>query len=150
MFVLPGSPAANTVLGTSFCVHPSVWSTEMVYVANLFNLLVQQFFVSVIQACANIDITTNIVGFESRSGGVYSIQHYVITFLSDLRQISGFLWVLRFPPPIKLTATIQLKKLLSVALNTTTLTHKHWTWNLTFLGRFYFLKRNYYMFCIFF
>jgi hypothetical protein len=37
---------------------------------------------------------------------VYSIQHYVIKFVSDLRQIGGFLWVLQFPPPIKLTATI--------------------------------------------
>jgi hypothetical protein len=27
-------------------------------------------------------------------------------FVSDLRQVGGFLWVLRFPPPIKLTATI--------------------------------------------
>ena len=36
----------------------------------------------------------------------YSIQHYVINFVSDLRQVSGFLRVLRFPPPIKLTATI--------------------------------------------
>jgi len=34
---------------------------------------------------------------------VYSIQHYVIKFVSDLRQIGGFL---RFPPPIKLTVTI--------------------------------------------
>jgi len=30
-------------------------------------------------------------------------------FVSDLRQVSGFLRVLQFPPPIKLTATIQLK-----------------------------------------
>ena len=37
---------------------------------------------------------------------VYSIQHYVIKFVSDLRQVGGFLRVLRFPPPIKLTATI--------------------------------------------
>jgi hypothetical protein len=29
-------------------------------------------------------------------GEVYSIQHYVIKFLSDLRQIGGFLRVLRF------------------------------------------------------
>ena len=28
------------------------------------------------------------------------IQHYVIQFVSDLRQVGGFL---RFPPPIKLT-----------------------------------------------
>ena len=39
-------------------------------------------------------------------GKMYSIQHYVIKFVSDLRQVGGFLWVLRFPPPIKLTATI--------------------------------------------
>jgi hypothetical protein len=37
---------------------------------------------------------------------VYSIQHYVIKFVSDLRKISGFLLVLQFPPPIKLTTTI--------------------------------------------
>ena len=42
-------------------------------------------------------------------GEVYSIQHYVIKFVSDLRQVGGFLRVLRFPPPIKLTATILLK-----------------------------------------
>ena len=35
-----------------------------------------------------------------------SIQHYVIKFVSDLHHVSGFLWVLRFPPPIKLIATI--------------------------------------------
>jgi hypothetical protein len=42
--------------------------------------------------------------FESRSGR--SVQHYVIKFVSDLRQVGGLLRVLRFPPPIKLTATI--------------------------------------------
>jgi hypothetical protein len=30
------------------------------------------------------------------------LKHYVIQFVSDLRQVGGFLWVLRFPPPIKL------------------------------------------------
>ena len=44
--------------------------------------------------------------FEPHSGEVYSIQHYVIKFVSDLRQVGGFLWVLLLPPPIKLTATI--------------------------------------------
>ena len=39
--------------------------------------------------------------FESRSERV--IQHYVIKFVSDLRQVGGFLHVLRFPPPMKLT-----------------------------------------------
>ena len=52
--------------------------------------------------------------FEPRSGEVYSIQHYVIKFVSDLRQVDGFLRVLQFPPPIKLVAMILLK----VALNT--------------------------------
>ena len=35
--------------------------------------------------------------------------HRVIKFVSDLWQFSGFLQVLRFPPPIKLTSTILLK-----------------------------------------
>ena len=42
--------------------------------------------------------------FESRSGR--GVQYFVIKFISDLRQIGGFLRVLRFPPSIKLTATI--------------------------------------------
>ena len=46
---------------------------------------------------------------EFRSGEVYSIQHYVIQFFGDFRQVDGFVRVLRFPPPIKLTTTIYLK-----------------------------------------
>ena len=42
--------------------------------------------------------------FESRSWR--SVQHYVIKFVSDFRQVGGFLLVLRFPPPIKRTSTI--------------------------------------------
>jgi hypothetical protein len=41
--------------------------------------------------------------FESRPGR--GVKHYVIKFVSDLWQVSGFLRVLRFPPQIKLTAT---------------------------------------------
>jgi len=37
---------------------------------------------------------------------VHLIQHYVVKFVSDLRQVTGFLQVLQFPLPIKLTATI--------------------------------------------
>ena len=33
-------------------------------------------------------------------GEVYSIQHYVIKFVSDLIQVGGVIRVLRFPPPI--------------------------------------------------
>jgi hypothetical protein len=46
-----------------------------------------------------VPITTNVVSSNPTHGEVYLIQHYVIKFVSDLRQVSGFLWVLRFPPP---------------------------------------------------
>ena len=36
---------------------------------------------------------------DSRSDDVYSILHYVIKIVSDLRQVGGFL---RFSPPVKL------------------------------------------------
>ena len=39
-------------------------------------------------------------------GEVYLIQHYVIKFVSDLRQVGGFLRVLQFSPPVILTPTI--------------------------------------------
>ena len=35
-------------------------------------------------------------------GEVYSIQHYMTKFVSDLWQVGGFLRELRFSPPIKL------------------------------------------------
>ena len=37
------------------------------------------------------------------------MQHYVIKLVSDLWQVSGFLRVLQFSSPIKLTTTILLK-----------------------------------------
>ena len=54
----------------------------------------------------SVPITTNIVSSNSVHCEVYSIQHYVIKFVSDLQQVGGFLWVLGFPPPIKLDAAI--------------------------------------------
>ena len=42
--------------------------------------------------------------FKSRSER--GVQHYVIKFVSDLRQVSGFLGVLRFHPPMKQTTTM--------------------------------------------
>ena len=42
--------------------------------------------------------------FESRSGR--GVLHYVLKFVSDLRQVSGFLRFIRVPPPLKLTATM--------------------------------------------
>jgi hypothetical protein len=54
----------------------------------------------------SIPVITKVVSTNSAHGEVYSIQHYVIKLVSDLRQVGGFIRELRFPPPIKLTATI--------------------------------------------
>ena len=51
-------------------------------------------------------ITIEVVSSNPVHGEMYSIQHYVIKFVSDLRQVGDFLRVLRFTPPIKLTATM--------------------------------------------
>jgi hypothetical protein len=54
----------------------------------------------------SVPITTEVLSSNPTHGDVYSIQHYVIKFVSDLRQVNDFLWVLRFLPSLKLTATI--------------------------------------------
>ena len=51
-------------------------------------------------------IITKVVSSNPVHDEVYSIQHYELKFVSDLRQAGGFLRVLRFPLPIKLTFTI--------------------------------------------
>ena len=50
--------------------------------------------------------TTKVVSLNLSHGEEYSIQHYVIKFVSDLRRVGGFLRVHRFPPSINLTPTI--------------------------------------------
>ena len=50
----------------------------------------------------SVPITTKVVSSNPVHGEVYSMQQYVIKFVSDLQQVSGFL---RFPL-IKLTAMI--------------------------------------------
>jgi hypothetical protein len=40
-----------------------------------------------------LPITTQVVSLNPIHGEVYSIQHYVIKCVSDLRQVCGFLWV---------------------------------------------------------
>jgi hypothetical protein len=57
----------------------------------------------------SVHTITKVVRSNPVRGEVYSIQRYVIEFVSDLRQVGGFLWVFRFPLPIKLTVTIYLK-----------------------------------------
>ena len=53
-----------------------------------------------------VSIITKIVSSNPIHGEMYSMQHYVIKFVCDLRQVDGFHRVLRFLPPIKLTPTI--------------------------------------------
>ena len=59
----------------------------------------------------SVPITTK-VSSNPTHADVYSIQHHVIKFVSDLRQVCVIVRVLQLPPPIK------LKYLLKVALNT--------------------------------
>jgi hypothetical protein len=54
----------------------------------------------------SVPIATKVVSLNTTRGEMYSIQHYVIKFISDWQQLGGFLQVLWFPPPIKLTAMI--------------------------------------------
>jgi hypothetical protein len=62
-------------------------------------------------------------GFESRPGR--GVQHYVIKFVSDLRQVGGFLRVLRFPPPSNKTVRHDITEiLLKVALSIINQTNK--------------------------
>jgi len=52
-------------------------------------------------------ITTKVVSSNPDHGEMYSIQHYVIKFVSDLRQVDRFPQVFQFFPAMKLlTATI--------------------------------------------
>jgi hypothetical protein len=53
----------------------------------------------------SVHITTDVVSLNMAHGAVYSMQLYVVKFVSDLGQVGSFL---RFPPPIKLTTTIYL------------------------------------------
>jgi hypothetical protein len=57
----------------------------------------------------SVHIATKVVSSNPIHGQAYSIAHYVIKFVSDLRQVGGFLRVLLYPPPTKLTAEILLK-----------------------------------------
>ena len=63
----------------------------------------------VVGCIQSVPFITNVVNLNYTHGEVYSGQHCVIKFVSDLRQVDGFHRVLLFPPPIKLTVTIYLK-----------------------------------------
>jgi hypothetical protein len=50
--------------------------------------------------------STQVVSSNPADVEVYSIQNYVIKFVSDLQQVGDFFRVLRLLPPIKLTAML--------------------------------------------
>jgi len=54
----------------------------------------------------SVPLATKIVSLNPVHGEVYLIQHYVIKFVSALRQVSSFLLGFRFPPKLKMTTTI--------------------------------------------
>jgi hypothetical protein len=62
---------------------------------------------------------------ESRSGEVYSIQHYVIKFVSDLRQVGRFSLCTPVSSTNKTDCHNITEILLKVALNTITLTQPY-------------------------
>jgi hypothetical protein len=66
----------------------------------------------------SVPITTKAVSLNPVHGEVYSIQHYVIKFVSDLRQVGGFIRVLRFLATNKTDGHDVTEILLKVALNT--------------------------------
>jgi len=71
-------------------------------------------------------INTKVESSNPVRGEVYSIQHYVIKIVSDLRQVGVFLRLLRFPPPIKTDHHDIAEILLKVALNTIKLTQPNY------------------------
>ena len=77
----------------------------------------------VVEFTTTYAITIKVVSSNPFHGKVYSMQHYVIKFVNDLREVGSFLRVLRFSPLIKLTAMPDTTEiLLKVALNNITLT----------------------------
>ena len=89
-----------------------------------------------------VPIITKVVSSNPVHGEVCSIQHYMIKFVSDLRQVSGFLQVLRFPPPIKTDCHDIAEILLKVALNIIT-RQKH-----IFLYSIFVLQFNNLLICV--
>jgi hypothetical protein len=71
----------------------------------------------------SVPVTTTIVSSNPVHGKVYSVQHYVIKFVSDLRQVGGF----QDTPFFSTNKTDRhniTELLLKVSLNTVTLTLK--------------------------
>jgi hypothetical protein len=60
----------------------------------------------------SVPITTDVASSNSTQVRCIGYNIYVIKFVSDLRQVSGFLQVFRFFPPKKLTATTDITEIL--------------------------------------
>ena len=93
---------------------PLSWTFEQI-AGNIFvgchghnHMVVLQLRVHIHVPMQSASITTNVVSLNATHGEVYSIQHCVIKFVSDLWQVSGFLLVLRLPSPLKLTSMINV------------------------------------------
>ena len=69
-------------------------------------------------------ITTKVVSLNLSHGEMYSIQHYVIKFVSDLGQAGGFYPGTPVSPTNKTDRHDIIEILLKVALNTINLTLK--------------------------
>jgi hypothetical protein len=64
-----------------------------------------------------VSITPKVVSSNHTHGEVYSIQHYVIKFINDLRQVSGFHRVFRFRRPITLIkSNIYVERLFDIEM----------------------------------
>jgi hypothetical protein len=66
----------------------------------------------------SVPITTKVVSSNPVHGELYSIQHYVIKYVSDLWQVNGFLLVLRYFSTNKTDHHDITEILLKVPLNT--------------------------------
>ena len=66
------------------------------------------FTVKILDVCWPIerDIIKKALQNDEKIAEIYYLITYVITFVSDLRQVGDFLRVFRFPSPIQLTTTI--------------------------------------------
>ena len=86
--------------------------------ANIFILI--EFFNTILSQF-RMALPINVVSSSPVHGEMYSIQHYVIKFVSDLRHVGGFLRVLRFNLIFSTNKTERhyiTIRLLKVALNT--------------------------------
>ena len=82
----------------SFSIHDD--PNDSVSVICIYICLLPVWVVVVVQS---VPITTTVMNLNSAHGEVHSIKNYVLMFVSDLRQVGGFL---RFLPSITMTATI--------------------------------------------